>query len=87
MRAAQVPSAAALLATRSTRNAVAAVSHTWLLDTGRRSDRYGRTRKGVLHLQEDGPLEPELYRLAMRSRLFLPLGRRVLRTGGSPQPS
>jgi hypothetical protein len=49
------------------------------LDTGRRSDRYGRPRKGVLHLQEDGPLEPELYRLAMRSRLFLPLGR-VLRT-------
>ena len=47
----------------------------WVLDTGKRSDRFGRPREGTLHMHEDGPLEAHLYRMTMRARLLLPIGR------------
>lgn len=59
--------------------------HAWVLDTGRRSDQFGRPRKGSLHLQADGPLEEYLYRIACRARLLLPMGhliREAQRHGG-----
>jgi hypothetical protein len=59
--------------------------HMWVLDAGRRSDQFGRPRKGALHLHTDGPLDALLYRVAVRSRLMLPIGyliREAQRHGG-----
>jgi hypothetical protein len=51
--------------------------HAWVLDTGRRSDQFGRPRRGSVHLHPDGPLEPLLWRIAARARLLLPIGHLV----------